>query len=145
MTAPPLVSICVPAYDAERTLADALDSALGQTYPRVEVVVVDDGSTDATPEILEAYARRGVRSVRQDNAGQCAAANRALAASRGDLVKFFDADDVLVEGGVTGGTTGGLNAVSGLLRRAQNGFVRSYALTMLLGVVAILGAVWVMQ
>ncbi|ANS80189.1 NADH-ubiquinone oxidoreductase chain L [Serinicoccus hydrothermalis] len=56
-----------------------------------------------------------------------------------------DADDVLVEGGVTGGTTGGLNAVSGLLRRAQNGFVRSYALTMLLGVVAILGAVWVMQ
>lgn len=95
MTAPPLVSICVPAYDAERTLADALDSALGQTYPRVEVVVVDDGSTDATPEILEAYARRGVRSVRQDNAGQCAAANRALAASRGDLVKFFDADDVL--------------------------------------------------
>nr|WP_192796706.1 NADH-quinone oxidoreductase subunit L [Serinicoccus kebangsaanensis] len=56
-----------------------------------------------------------------------------------------DADATLVEGGVTGGTTGGLNAVSGMLRRAQNGFVRSYALTMLLGVVAILGAVWVMQ
>ncbi len=56
-----------------------------------------------------------------------------------------DADSTLVEGSVTGGTTGGLKAASGLLRRAQNGFVRSYALTMLLGVVAILGAVWVMQ
>ncbi|WP_139723111.1 NADH-quinone oxidoreductase subunit L [Serinicoccus chungangensis] len=56
-----------------------------------------------------------------------------------------EADSVLVEGTVTGGTIGGLNSLSRMLRRAQNGFVRSYALTMLLGVVAILGAVWVMQ
>ncbi len=56
-----------------------------------------------------------------------------------------EADSVLVEGAVTGGTTGGLNGLSRVLRRAQNGFVRSYALTMLLGVVVILGAVWVMQ
>ncbi|KUG56807.1 NADH-quinone oxidoreductase subunit L [Serinicoccus chungangensis] len=56
-----------------------------------------------------------------------------------------EADSVLVEGTVTGGTTGGLNSLSRVLRRAQNGFVRSYALTMLLGVVVILGAVWVMQ
>ena len=57
----------------------------------------------------------------------------------------MEADDHIVEGAVTGGTTSGLTGVAGVLRRAQNGFVRSYALTMLLGVVAILGAVWVMQ
>ena len=57
---------------------------------------------------------------------------------------MVDGDKTLVEGAVTGGTTSTLTGVSGLLRRAQNGFVRSYALTMLLGVVAILGAVWVM-
>lgn len=61
------------------------------------------------------------------------------------VARTVDADDYIVEGSVTGGTTSGLTAVAGVLRRAQNGFVRSYALTMLLGVVAILGAVWVMQ
>ncbi len=92
---PPLVSICVPAYNAERYVAEALDSALAQTYPHVEVVVVNDGSTDGTREVLAAYQGRGVRVVDQPNAGQCAAANRAFRESRGDLVKFFDADDVL--------------------------------------------------
>ena len=92
---PPLVSICVPAYDAARHVAEALDSALAQTYPHVEVIVVDDGSTDGTGEILRAYEDRGARVIRQANAGQCAAANRAFRASRGALVKFFDADDVL--------------------------------------------------
>ena len=90
-----LVSICVPAYNAERYVGEALDSALAQTYPHVEIVVVNDGSTDGTRAVLGTYEDRGVRVIDQPNAGQCAAANRAFRESRGELVKFFDADDVL--------------------------------------------------
>ena len=91
----PLVSILIPAYNAERYVAAAVDSALAQTYPRVEVVVVNDGSTDGTRGVLATYEGRGVRVIDQPNAGQCAAANRAFHESRGDLIKFFDADDIL--------------------------------------------------
>ena len=91
----PLVSILIPAYNAERYVADAVESALAQTHPDVEVVVVNDGSTDGTRDVLAGYEGQGVRVVDQPNAGQCAAANRAFRESRGELVKFFDADDVL--------------------------------------------------
>ena len=91
----PLVSILVPAYNAERYVGAAVESALTQTYPDVEVVVVNDGSTDGTRDVLTAYEARGVRVIDQPNAGQCAAANRAFRECRGELVKFFDADDVL--------------------------------------------------
>ena len=91
----PLVSICIPAYNAARYVGKALDSVLVQTYPHIEVVVVNDGSTDGTRDVLAAYESRGVRVIDQPNAGQCAAANRAFRDSRGDLVKFFDADDLL--------------------------------------------------
>ena len=91
----PLVSILVPAYNAEQYVGEAVESALAQTYARVEVVVVNDGSTDGTRDVLGGYESRGVRVVDQTNAGQCAAANRAFRESRGELVKFFDADDVL--------------------------------------------------
>ena len=84
----PLVSILVPAYNAERYVAAAVDSALVQTYPHVEVVVVNDGSTDGTRDALAAYEGRGVRVVDQPNAGQCAAANRAFRESRGELAPF---------------------------------------------------------
>ena len=85
----------MPAYNAEQYIGEALDSALAQTYPNVEVVVVNDGSTDGTRDVLRDYEGRGVRVVDQPNAGQCAAANRAFRESHGDLIKFFDADDVL--------------------------------------------------
>lgn len=91
----PLVSVLVPAYNAEAYVGAAIESVLGQTYRHVEVVVVNDGSTDGTRDVLRRYERAGVRVIDQPNAGQCAAANRAYAASRGALVKFFDADDVL--------------------------------------------------
>ena len=90
-----LVSILIPAYNAERYVGEAVESALAQTYPHVEVVVVNDGSTDGTRDVLAGYEGRGVRVIDQPNAGQCAAANRAFRESRGELVKFFDADDVL--------------------------------------------------
>ncbi len=88
----PLVSIVIPAYNkAEETLA-AAESALGQTYGRVEVIVVDDGSTDATADFLS--GRRDLRYVRQENAGACRARNTGLGLARGEVVGFLDCDDL---------------------------------------------------
>lgn len=89
----PLVSVIVPAYNAEAHLSEAIDSALAQTYPRVEVVVVDDGSTDRTRTVMAAYGDR-IRAVHQENAGPAAARNAGICASRGELLGFLDADDV---------------------------------------------------
>ncbi|WP_263784440.1 glycosyltransferase family 2 protein [Salinibacter grassmerensis] len=93
----PLVSICMPAYNAEDYVADAIDSALAQTWSPLEIVVVNDGSTDCTGEILDAYDFEcdRLRVSHQENQGQCAAANDAYRAAHGDLIKFFDADDLL--------------------------------------------------
>lgn len=97
MNAPPrpTVSVCIPCYNAERFVAQALESVLSQTYPNIEIVVTDDGSTDRSAEIVSRYKAHGVRLLRQSNKGQCAAANRAFEVCNGDLIKFFDADDVL--------------------------------------------------
>ena len=88
----PLVSVIIPAYNAAATLDRAVASALSQTYRPLEVLVVDDGSTDATPQVV---ARLGdaVRSVRQPNQGVSVARNEALRRARGDLIAFLDADD----------------------------------------------------
>jgi glycosyltransferase involved in cell wall biosynthesis len=91
----PLVSILIPCHNAERWLAATLESALAQTWPRIEVVVVNDGSTDDSGAIARRFADRGVRLIDQSNSGQCAAQNRALRESTGDFVKFLDADDVI--------------------------------------------------
>jgi len=88
------VSIAVINHNYGRFLRAALDSALRQTHPDVEVVVVDDGSTDGSRSIIEGYAPR-VRAVLQPNLGQAAAVNAGFAASAGDLVIFLDADDQL--------------------------------------------------
>lgn len=90
-----LVSILIAAYNAERWVAEAIESALGQTHPQVEVVVVDDGSTDGTLAVARSFEERGVRVVHQTNAGACAARNRALEEAQGEFVKFLDADDAL--------------------------------------------------
>jgi glycosyltransferase involved in cell wall biosynthesis len=91
----PLVSILIPAFDAERWIARTLESALGQTWPNTEIVVVDDGSRDCTAEIAAGFATRGVRLIRQENLGQCAAENRAFEECRGQFVQYLDADDLL--------------------------------------------------
>ncbi len=91
----PLVSILIPAYNAEKTIAETLESALAQTWRRTEIVVADDGSTDATPEILLRYRSRGVRSVRRENGGLSAAQNTAYRHCEGDFVQWLDADDLL--------------------------------------------------
>ena len=94
MTAP-LVSVLIPCFNAERFVGAALESVLAQTYAPIEVIVVDDGSSDGSAAVLAAFCARGVTVIHQDNAGQCAAANRALAEARGAYIKFFDADDLL--------------------------------------------------
>lgn len=93
MTSDGVVSCCVAAHNSERFLAEALDSILAQTYRPLEVIVVDDGSTDRTATIAEAYGER-VRVVRQAEAGPPATRNRAIELARGEFVAMLDADDV---------------------------------------------------
>ena len=93
----PAISVIIPAYNAAATLPHALDSVLAQTWPAHEIIVVDDGSIDATGEVVERYlARSGgerIRHVRQDNAGPSAARNRGVAQASGEWIAFLDADD----------------------------------------------------
>jgi len=90
-----LVSILIPAYNAERWIREAIVSALGQTWSRIEIIVVDDGSTDRTLAVAQSLRSSRVNVVRQDNAGASAARNRALALAQGTYVQWLDADDLL--------------------------------------------------
>lgn len=91
----PLVSIVVPTYNRDRWIAEAIESALRQTWSNLEVLVVDDGSTDETSRIVGALARRDerVRCFPQENRGVSAARNRAIAEARGSFIAFLDSDD----------------------------------------------------
>lgn len=94
----PLLSVVVPAYDVEDYLPACLDSLLAQTYSPLEVVVVDDGSTDSTGAVAEAYAAahpNRIRVLHQHNAGLGAARNAGTAAATGSLLGFADSDDVV--------------------------------------------------
>ena len=91
----PLVSVLIPAYNVERYAAETIQSVLDQTYPNVEVIVVDDGSTDQTLSVLRRFEAPGVRVIAQGNAGACVARNRALAEAQGDYLQYLDADDLL--------------------------------------------------
>jgi len=89
----PLVSCIIPVFNGARFLGEAIDSVLAQTYRPREVIVVDDGSTDATGDVIARYGER-VMSLRQPNRGQAAARNAGLRAAHGALVAFLDADDL---------------------------------------------------
>jgi len=88
----PLVTVIVPVYNGERFLRQALESIVAQTYTPLELIVVDDGSTDATGAIAQAYAP--LRYVRQPNQGNGSAKNTGLAAAGGEFIAFLDADDL---------------------------------------------------
>jgi glycosyltransferase involved in cell wall biosynthesis len=90
-----LVSVCIPAYNAEKYIAECIESVLGQSYPNIEIVAVNDGSSDRTADVLRLYESKGVKVFHQRNQGQCAAANAAYKACSGGLIKFMDADDLL--------------------------------------------------
>lgn len=85
----------MPCHNAERYVRSAIESILAQTWPALEIIVVDDGSTDASRQVLASLASSKVKVVYQSNQGQCSAANLALSLAQGELVKFFDADDLL--------------------------------------------------
>jgi len=91
----PLVSILVPSYNSKAFLTECLESALHQTYPRIEIIVVDDGSNDGSLELARSFQSRGVRVIPQENRGQSGAVNTAFAAASGDYLQYLDADDVL--------------------------------------------------
>jgi glycosyltransferase involved in cell wall biosynthesis len=93
----PLLSVIIPCYNAARFLREAVASVLSQRYAPLEILVADDGSTDATPEIAPSLAPE-VRYLRQDNRGPSSARNLALRQARGELIAFLDADDLWPEG-----------------------------------------------
>lgn len=92
----PLVSIIINNYNYEAFIKDAIDSALAQTYSNREVIVVDDGSTDSSREIISGYGDR-IIPVFQENGKQGAAFNNGFSKSRGDIILFLDSDDFLLE------------------------------------------------
>ena len=89
------VSVIVPVYNGEKYLVRCMDSIVGQTLKETEIICVDDGSSDRSPEILDEYARRDnrVRLISQRNAGAGAARNRGLSEAKGEYLSFLDADD----------------------------------------------------
>jgi glycosyltransferase involved in cell wall biosynthesis len=89
----PLISVIIPAYNSANFLIETLESALAQTWPNKEIIVVNDGSTDETDELLKAYRER-ICYIFQENGGLGAARNSGLRAAKGELVAFLDADDL---------------------------------------------------
>jgi len=87
------ISAIIPTYNYGRFLREAIDSVLAQTYPVLELIVVDDGSTDDTPQILASYGDR-IRAIYQTNGGVGAARNRGIGEARGEYVAFLDSDDI---------------------------------------------------
>jgi glycosyltransferase involved in cell wall biosynthesis len=87
------VSAVIATYNRAHLVGKAIESVLGQTYKSIEVIVVDDGSTDDTQHVLRQFGNR-IRVIYQDNAGPGAARNRGIAAARGEIVAFLDSDDI---------------------------------------------------
>jgi glycosyltransferase involved in cell wall biosynthesis len=91
----PLVSVLIPAYNAERWIKKTIQSVLNQTWPFLEIIVVDDGSADRTLETVQSIRSNKVKVVKQANAGACAARNAALSLAQGTYIQWLDADDLL--------------------------------------------------
>ena len=91
----PLISVIIPVYNSEKYLERALDSVLNQTYKDLEIIVVDDGSTDGSGKIIAKYQKKDPRiiSIRQKNSGQAAARNAGIRLAKGEFLAFLDGDD----------------------------------------------------
>ncbi|MBO8173073.1 MAG: glycosyltransferase [Bacillaceae bacterium] len=90
-----MISVIIPVYNREQFIAEAIDSVLNQTYPQVEIIVVNDGSTDETARVLNTY-RDKIRYIEQENRGPSAARNTGIRAARGDFIAFLDSDDLFL-------------------------------------------------
>jgi glycosyltransferase involved in cell wall biosynthesis len=95
MNSKPLVSILINNHNYGRFVSQAIESALAQTYERIEIVVVDDGSTDDSLEVIGRYSHH-VRVVAKENGGQASAFNAGFAASKGEIICFLDSDDLFI-------------------------------------------------
>jgi len=91
-----LVSVMMPAFNAEAYIDLAIDSLIRQSYEDWELIVIDDGSADATPEIVRGYADPRIRMYGQRNGGEANARNTALHHLHGEYVAFLDADDIFL-------------------------------------------------
>ncbi len=91
----PLVSILIPAYNAEEWISDTLRSAIAQTWKNKEIIVINDGSKDNTADVVRQFESQGVRLVTQQNQGAAATRNACFALSQGDYIQWLDADDLL--------------------------------------------------
>jgi glycosyltransferase involved in cell wall biosynthesis len=91
----PLVSVLIPAHNAESWVADSISSAIAQTWRHKEIIVVDDGSTDKTVAVARQFESNEVRVVTQPNQGAAVARNTAFALAQGDYIQWLDADDIL--------------------------------------------------
>lgn len=94
-TEEPLVSVVIPCFNAEAFVGEAIESVLGQTYPNVEVIVIDDGSTDDSMDVIKAFCAR-IRWESGPNRGACTARNRGVELAKGEFVQFLDTDDLLL-------------------------------------------------
>ncbi|AKB60120.1 glycosyltransferase family 2 protein [Methanosarcina mazei] len=89
----PFVSVVIPLYNKEPHISQALDSVLSQTFQEFEVIIIDDGSTDKSAEIVKNFTDPKIRLIQQENAGVSAARNRGIEKAKADLIAFLDADD----------------------------------------------------
>src|SRR5262245_18196033 len=92
---PPKVSVLIPCYNAERYIGATLEYVFGQSWPVIEVIVVDDGSDDGSVSEVQKFRSAGVMLVSQANRGASAARNRAYQISSGAFIQFLDADDII--------------------------------------------------
>jgi len=91
----PTVSVLIPCYNAEKHIGETLESVFQQTWPAIEVIVVDDGSVDRSVAVVRSFARANLRLVEQENRGQTAALNVCLVHASGEFVQYLDADDLI--------------------------------------------------
>ena len=97
MNSQPKISVLIPCYNSQEWVGEAIESCLAQEYENKEIIVIDDGSTDHSTQVLESFGDR-IQWESIPNQGACAARNRAFSKSKGDLIQFLDADDVLLPG-----------------------------------------------
>lgn len=99
----PLISVIIPLYNSEKYIEGTLLSIVGQTYENLEIIIVNDGSTDQGPAVVTELMKRDgrIKLFNQENKGQCAASNFGFAQSKGEYIKFFDADDILSPGTIS--------------------------------------------
>ena len=113
----PTVGVIIPAYNCDRYIVQAVESVLAQQDCQYEIIVIDDGSTDSTEQVLEPYKDR-IRYIKQENQGVAAARNHGIAKARASLISFLDADDYFLPGKLA-------RQAEILLRRSDLGMVHS--------------------